>query len=241
MKLKDSHGILRIGKICKERRGTTLVEMMACLMLISIMLLMAARGLSSASRVFLRLQKSQYAQSILDTAMTELRNVAGEATGYVKIYPDGTLIAGQEGEASGTALEFLDSKGYVRLLSTDGCEATALYRGDEELGTFDAVEAGGLLTRYYSRSNDGTYICQKDGTPVARAIQQEFTRGFYMGNYLEIVYRVPDGTQEGERVDTMVVTVNLYEDKEHRKLAASDAEVLDFRYEVKYTKGITAK
>ena len=39
----------------------------------------------------------------------------------------------------------------------------------------------------------------------------------------------------------MVVTVNLYEDKEHRKLAASDAEVLDFRYEVKYAKANTAE
>lgn len=65
---------------------------MACLTLISIMLLMATRGLSSASRIFLRLQKTQYAQSILDTAMTELRNVAGEATGYVKIYENGTHI-----------------------------------------------------------------------------------------------------------------------------------------------------
>ena len=61
---------MRIKEILRQKQGTTLVEMMACLTLISIMLLMAARGLSSASRIFLRLQKTQYAQSILDTAMT---------------------------------------------------------------------------------------------------------------------------------------------------------------------------
>lgn len=53
---------MRIKKILRQKQGTTLVEMMACLTLISIMLLMAARGLSSASRIFLRLQKTQYAQ-----------------------------------------------------------------------------------------------------------------------------------------------------------------------------------
>lgn len=232
---------MRIKKILRQKQGTTLVEMMACLTLISIMLLMAARGLSSASRIFLRLQKTQYAQSILDTAMTELRNVAGEATGYVKIYENGTHIAGQPGTTSGTALEFLDSKGYVRLLTTDGCEATELYRGDEKLGTAKAVEAGELLTRYYTRNNDGTYVCAKDGTLVARAMEPAYSKGFYMENYLEIVYRIPDGIQEGDPVDAMVVTVNLYEDEEHRKLAASDTEVLDFRYEVKYTKTNTAE
>ena len=72
---------MRIKKILRQKQGTTLVEMMACLTLISIMLLMAARGLSSASRIFLRLQKTQYAQSILDTAMTELRNVAERPPG----------------------------------------------------------------------------------------------------------------------------------------------------------------
>ena len=72
-------------------------------------------------------------------------------------------------------------------------------------------------------------------------MEPAYSKGFYMENYLEIVYRIPDGIREGDPVDTMVVTVNLYEDKEHRKLAASDAEVLDFRYEVKYTKANTAE
>ena len=62
--------MIQIRKILKEKKGTTLVEMLAALTLITIMLAMAAGALSSASRIFIRLQKQQYAQSILDTTMT---------------------------------------------------------------------------------------------------------------------------------------------------------------------------
>lgn len=50
----------------KRKSGTTLVEMIVTLMLISIMMVMAVASLSSASRIFVRIQKTQYAQSILD-------------------------------------------------------------------------------------------------------------------------------------------------------------------------------
>ena len=49
-----------------------MVEMMVTLLLISIMMTMAVSSLSSASHIFMQV-KTQYAQSILDTVMTELR------------------------------------------------------------------------------------------------------------------------------------------------------------------------
>jgi len=58
--------------LVKDRKGTTLVETMVTLFLISILMAMAASALSSASRIFVRIQKTQYAQSVLDTTMTEL-------------------------------------------------------------------------------------------------------------------------------------------------------------------------
>ena len=67
---KKKHRILR------ERAGTTLVETLVSLLLMSILIGMAARVLSGAYRVYLRLQKTQYAESILDTAMTEVRDLA---------------------------------------------------------------------------------------------------------------------------------------------------------------------
>ena len=92
------------------------MEMLVCLTLISIMLSMAAGALSSASRIFIRIQKQQYAQSILDTVMTELRNQTKDATTYVKIYKNGGNIAQSDGNSSGNAIEFMNSMGYVVLL-----------------------------------------------------------------------------------------------------------------------------
>lgn len=76
----------RLRSLLQKKEGTTLVETMVCLLLISIMLAMAASALSAASRIFVRVQRMQYAQSILDTAMTELRTITQNASGYVKIY-----------------------------------------------------------------------------------------------------------------------------------------------------------
>ena len=72
--------------LVKDRKGTTLVETMVTLFLISILMAMAASALSSASRIFVQIQKTQYAQSVLDTTMTELRTITKDATGYVKLY-----------------------------------------------------------------------------------------------------------------------------------------------------------
>ena len=143
---KKKHRILR------ERAGTTLVETLVSLLLMSILIGMAARVLSGAYRVYLRLQKTQYAESILDTAMTEVRDLANEACGYVKLYPDGAQIADRVGNTTGTAMEFLDSNGYVVLISTDGCEETTLYRGNDlenVIGTQEALPKGRLLARRY--------------------------------------------------------------------------------------------
>ena len=167
-------------RILKERKGTTLVEMLVCLTLISIMLSMAAGALSSASRIFIRIQKQQYAQSILDTVMTELRNQTKDATTYVKIYDNGGNIAETAGKSSGNAIEFMNSMGYVVLLTTDGCDTTMLYVKDTKLGEQDPVEKGRLLTRYYSRKPDKTYTYVKaEGTsdqPVARAMAEGVRR-----------------------------------------------------------------
>lgn len=64
----------RLRSLLQKKEGTTLVETMVCLLLISIMLAMAASALSAASRIFVRVQRMQYAQSILDTAMIGIEN-----------------------------------------------------------------------------------------------------------------------------------------------------------------------
>ena len=120
----------QLEKCLKNRQGTTLVEMLVTLTLITIMVGMAATTLSAAFKIFLRVQKEQYAQSVLDTTMTELRSLTKEATQYVKIYANDASPEGQWGADSGPVLEYVNTDGYAVLVSTGGCEATNLYQGE---------------------------------------------------------------------------------------------------------------
>lgn len=159
--------------LVKDRKGTTLVETMVTLFLISILMAMAASALSSASRIFVRIQKTQYAQSVLDTTMTELRTITKDAAGYVKLYERTTAVEEQYGGSKGTntkgnAIEFMTPEGFVELVSANGCSETEIHIGDKTTGTADAVETGQLLTRYYFRnSNTGQYIFTQNGKPIA--------------------------------------------------------------------------
>ena len=226
-----------------NKKGTTLVETMVSLLLITVLLAMAAGALSSAFRIFLRIQKTQYAQSVLDTAMTELRTQTKDATVYVKIYDSGNKVADQAGTNSGSALEFMNKEGYVVLLTTDGCEQTSLYIADKLTGTTEQVGSGELLARYYFPQGGITagYTYAKGQTPVARAVAAVFGKGFYMGNYLEVTYSFPDGVADGATVDGITATLKLYADEAHTKELASDTELLSFRHRVARRDAVTAK
>lgn len=214
----------------KEKKGTTLVETMVTLFLISIMMTMAASALSSASKIFVRIQKTQYAQSILDTTMTELRSITKDASGYMKIYSFTGISPKGKGVTGGTALEFLTPEGYVELVSTDGCSETEIRIGDNVSGMSEKVPAGQLLTRYYFRnSSNGTYVYIKDGKPVARAVAKVFGNGFYMGNYISVRYTIPDGTPNGSKVSSVTAKVTVYSDKDRTNVVATDTEILEFR------------
>ena len=224
-------------------KGTTLVEIVVSLLLITVLLAMAAGALSSAFRIFLRIQKTQYAQSVLDTARTELRTQTKDATVYVKIYDSGNEVADRAGTNSGDALEFMNKEGYVVLLTTDGCEQTSLYITDKLTGTAEQVGSGELLARYYfpQRGITAGYTYAKGQIPVARAVAAVFGKGFYMGNYLEVTYSFPNGVADGATVDGITATLKLYADEAHTIELASDTELLSFRHRVARKDAVTAK
>lgn len=104
------------------------------------------------------------------------------------------------------------------------------------------MDSGQLLTRYYFRnSSENSYVYLRDGVPVARAVATVFGKGFYMNNYLEVIYSFPDGIRNGGQVDSISATVNLYSDKELTNLVATDSEILEFKHSVLCCEEITAK
>ena len=163
-----------------------------------------------------------------------------DATGYVKLYERTTAMDEQYGGSKGTntkgnAIEFMTPEGFVELVSANGCPETEIHIGDKVTGTADAVETGQLLTRYYFRnSNTGQYAFTQDGKPVARAVANVFTKGFYMGNYVEIEYSYPANVLDGSKISSITAKVTVYSEydkatKSLKNVMATDTEVLEFR------------
>lgn len=236
---------LKNGPICRIRKkaGLTLVELVVSMLLMSMMMAMIVGILSPAAKIFVRMQKLQYAQQVLDNTAAQLRSMAGEANQYVKIYADAVGIADAEGAAQGPVLEFVNTEGYVTLLSADGSGRTELVLGDTKVDEAEEVPKGRLLARYYNAAGTGnTYSYIKGGTPVARAAAQIFTDGFYMGNYLQMEFSYPAGTADGDSVTYLTAMLSLYSDagcsSDH--LVATEDVILDFRYFVERRDDVTA-
>lgn len=237
-------GLHRLRRYRKS--GISLVEMVVTLLIFSIMMTMMVGVLSPAAKIFIRIQKLQYAQIILDNTIQELRGMTRDATGHIKIYDKcgaGDGIAGLTGAERGQGLEFVNEEGYVMLISTEGCPDTGVYRGSQLLSTVNLgdVPAGRLFARYYVREKDEKYHYEDAlGQPIARAVNSVFTDGYYMGNYLEIIFSYLAGTVQDESVDYLEAEVRLYSDAQRTELVVKEHVILDLRYDVKRLDGVTA-
>lgn len=237
-------GLQRLRK--NRRNGSSLVEMMVALLVFGIVMAMMAGVLSSAAKIFIRIQRLQYAQIILDNTIQELRGMTRDAAGYVKIYENCGAdddIAGRMGTERGQGLEFVNEDGYAALISAEGCPGTGIYRGSQLLNTVNPgdIPAGRLFARYYVREKDSKYHYEDAfGEPVARAVSNVFTDGYYMGNYLEVIFSYPPGTVPGGQVDYLEAEVRLYGDGQRSELMVKETVVLDLRYDVKREDHVTA-
>lgn len=221
------------------------MELVVALLVFGIMMAMAVGILSPAAKIFVRMQKLQYARLILDNTVQELRGMARGATQYVKIYSScgaGDSLIGTSGAGSGKGLEFLNTDGYVVLISTEGCPATDIYLGTEKIGNIGSadVESGRLLERYFVRGEGTEYNYQKeDGTYIARAYNKTFADRYYMGNYLDVEFSYGSTDAEGN-VKSLKADIALYSDSGKTQLVVKDSVVLDLRYDVKKEDGSTA-
>lgn len=228
-------------KLKGGRAGTSLVEVTAAMLLFSIMMAMIVGIMSPAAKIFLQMRELEDAQIILDNIEQELRGIGQTVSGYIKIYENGNAVLEQEGSADGAVLEFINEQGYVTLLSADGCSGTDLMLGDSRLDVLEETDPGELLIRYYTRdAADGSYIYQNEEDAVARAGNKIFTDGYYMGNYLKMVFSYPENVSEGDKVMFVNVDLKLYKDKDFKELAVCDQMVMDFRYDAKRQDAVTA-
>lgn len=237
---------MRKKKRLQSRSGATLVEMVVTLLLFGMIMSMVVAIMSPAAKLFLRMQRLQRAQVLLDNTVQELQTIAEQATEYVKLYSAGGDTTGIEGAGSGPMAEFVSPEGYVTLVSAEGCPPTHILMGGTDVETVDGVEEGRLLVRYYSRDSSSdpslgaSYQYKKEGTEAARAVARPFADGYYMGNYLKIEFSFPGGVDEGAAVNYVNAKVELYGDKERTQLVVQEDVVLELRYVAERVDAVTA-
>lgn len=250
--IRTKLAVLRQNRLF-DRSGTTLVELLASLLLMGIAVSMAAVILHGAYRIYQRIQRTQDAYSLVDTIGTELQGIAQDANGYIKLYQEADTISGQkgtDGKTSGAeALEYLDANGYAVLVTAEGCDETSLYTGNDPTdtaasqGTFEAVPAGQLVLRYYNRQKGGTYYYQTSaGNKLARAAARVYGEGFYMDYQVRVTFCLPEGkdVSSDTKLDSIQAEVSVSE-KNGKEAIATDTFLLEFRRELEYSDSITAK
>lgn len=219
----------------REKSGTTLVEMIVSMLLAELVMAMIIGVISPAAKTFVRVQRLQFAQMILDNIAGELKSQVLNTVGSVKIYENDSNLA--HTSESGSVLEFINTDGYAVLISTERCEDTVIYRGASKGETIEAVPPGRLLMRYYFPKTEGgryTYEYKKGTVPVARSVNPVFTDKYYMGNYLKVTFHAPDGVTGGADVTGLTADIALYSDKERTKLIVSEEVALNIRYQTKW-------
>lgn len=203
----------------RERRGTTLVELVVCMLLLSIFLLAATSLIRPSAEIFLRMQNLSRAQMISDTMVDYLQGQLLHAQGTLRLCDTGYdedsagavfQTAAAANGSRGTAVEFQvstnvdrdendvgrgDRAAAYKLIDGGYVPRTAGTRaapGGVPAPVFETpLAAGTLHERYYMPGKNGEYLYKNDtGDYCAYAGTDAFPEGFYMGMAVRLEFTV---------------------------------------------------
>ena len=227
----------RLKDVAVSRRGTTLVELVAAMALLSLLLLMISGVLHPAAAAVQRAGQMHDARSLLDDVLEVVRMEVESACGYAKLYEDGTNITEQGGTLGmGTALEYLNLNGEPVLVSAEGCGRAWLTQSQAE-----EVPTGRLffLTRLRADA-DLTHPAEDDGLVLGTSCREPYGEAYYGGMYLKVQF-VPVGeAAEGVAAEGVEITAALYRDAERTELLLEESLVVELRNAPLWTTAITA-
>ena len=227
----------RLKDVAVSRRGTTLVELVAAMALLSLLLLMISGVLHPAAAAVQRAGQMHDARSLLDDVLEVVRMEVESACGYAKLYEDGTNITEQGGTLGmGTALEYLNLNGEPVLVSAEGCGRAWLTQSQAE-----EIPPGRLffLTRLRADA-DLTHPAEDDGLVLGASCREPYGEAYYGGMYLKVQF-VPVGeAAEGVAAEGVEITAALYRDAERTELLLEESLVVELRNAPLWTTAITA-
>lgn len=159
----------------KNQNGTTLVELIVCMVLLSLFTLAAVTLIQPSAQAYMDIQQQTRAQNLADALIETIRGEALEANGYIR-FTDGAKIPGdsKEGEntgydcifkektgvSDGTALEFSVYPNHIELIDKDYVPPLTKSDGTQLLTQEQANALNGYLHMRFYRdelNKDGYY------------------------------------------------------------------------------------
>ena len=157
-------------RVLKNKRGTTLVELVVCMVLLSLFTLAAVTLIQPSAQAYMQVQQQTRAQNLADALIETIRGELLNANGYIR-FADGatdsdldTVFKEKTGVSSGTALEFSVYPNHIELIDKDKVPALTKADGTPLLTQDAANELDGYLHMRFYLQEENTYKPQHEVT-----------------------------------------------------------------------------
>ena len=215
-----------------NKKGTTLVELMVCLVLLALFGVAAVTLVKPSAEAYISVQQLTRAQNLADALIETIRGEVLEANGYIRFTDGATesddldkVFASKGNDYSkGTALEFSVYPNHVELIDKDCVPALTKTDGTALLTQEQANALNGyVLMRFYrdELNDEGHYgnpqhkkkNKDENGTVtvtqpyVAYGYTTAYPRDAYMGLFIsDLRFYARSWTQDGEETKTPRIT-----------------------------------
>lgn len=177
-------------RVLKNKRGTTLVELVVCMVLLSLFTLAAVTLIQPSAQAYMQVQQQTRAQNLADALIETIRGELLNANGYIR-FADGatdnnfdTVFDKKTGVSSGTALEFSVYPNHIELIDKDKVPALTKADGTQLLSEETANELDGYLHMRFYQQEEVKSAKSNPPSYVPYAYTTAYPKDAYMGMFI---------------------------------------------------------
>lgn len=178
-------------RVLKNKRGTTLVELVVCMVLLSLFTLAAVTLIQPSAQAYMQVQQQTRAQNLADALIETIRGELLNANGYIR-FADGAkndedinkVFLPKTGVSSGTALEFNVNSNYIELIDKDKVPALTKADGTPLLSPDAANELDGYLHMRFYQQEEVKSAKSNPPSYVPYAYTTAYPKDAYMGMFI---------------------------------------------------------
>lgn len=178
-------------RVLKNKRGTTLVELVVCMVLLSLFTLAAVTLIQPSAQAYMQVQQQTRAQNLADALIETIRGELLNANGYIR-FADGAkngedinkVFLPKTGVSSGSALEFNVNSNYIELIDKDKVPALTKADGTQLLSEETANELDGYLHMRFYQQEEVKSAKSNPPSYVPYAYTTAYPKDAYMGMFI---------------------------------------------------------